>query len=345
MLIGLRGVGKTVLLTAVGRIAERHGAISDFFEVGTNGPLVHAIITSLRTALLKLDRAGISGPVKRGLRVLKSFAATVRVRYGDLEISIPDLDTERGTADSGILSRDLADLFDAAGEAARAHGTSIVILVDEIQNLPMEEFGALITAIHHADRRRLPVLVAGAGLPSLIKLSAEARSYAERLFEYPDVGALDDVGCRRALVEPAAREGITFDDAVIAAVTDITGGYPYFLQEWGHQLWMTAPRSPVTVTDFAAAQGTVMERLDRNFFRSRLERLTEPERKYLRAMASLGPGPSYRSGDVAAAMGRKTSQLGPVREALIAKGMIYSPVYGHAAFTVPLFDGFMRRTR
>ena len=138
MFIGLRGVGKTVLLTEVGRIAEKHDAIFDFFEVGTNGPLAQTIITTLRTALLELDRAGISGPVKRGLRVLKSFASTVRIRYGELEISAPDLETEPGTADSGILSRDLAELFIAAGEAARAHETSIVILVDEIQNLPME---------------------------------------------------------------------------------------------------------------------------------------------------------------------------------------------------------------
>ena len=157
------------------------------------------------------------------------------------------------------------------------------------------------------------------------------------------MGALDGEGCRRALAGPAAREGVAFDDAVIAAVTDITGGYPYFLQEWGYQLWKTAERSPVTPADFAAARETVMERLDRNFFRSRLERLTEPERKYLRAMAGLGPGPSYRSGDVAAAMGRKTPQLGPTRESLIAKGMIYSPGYGRAAFTVPLFDDFIRR--
>ena len=345
MFIGLRGVGKTVLLNEVGRIAEKYDAMSDFFEVGTNGPLAQAIITTLRTALLELDRDGISGPVKRGLRVLKSFASTVRIRYGELEISVPDLETEPGTADSGILSRDLADLFMAAGEAARAHKTSIVILVDEIQNLPMEEFGALIMAIHHADQKQLPILVVGAGLPSLVKLSAETRSYAERLFEYPDVGALDDEGCRRALAEPAVREGVAFDDTVIAAVTGITSGYPYFLQEWGYQLWMTAERSPITLTDFATAQKIVVERLDRSFFRSRLERLTEPEKKYLQAMACLGPGPSYRSGDVAAAMGKRTSQLGPVREALIVKGMIYSPGYGHAAFTVPLFDDFMRRIR
>lgn len=292
MFIGLRGVGKTVLLNEVGHIAEKHDAISDFFEVGTNGPLAQAIIATLRTALLELDRAGISGPVKRGLRVLKSFASTVRIRYGELEIAVPDLETEPGTADSGILSRDLAELFIAAGEAARAHKTSIVILVDEIQNLPMEEFGALIMAIHHADQKQLPILVVGAGLPSLVKLSAETRSYAERLFEYPDVGALDDEGCRRALVEPAIREGIAFDDAVVAAVTGITSGYPCFLQEWGYQLWMTAARSPITLTDFAAAQKIVVERLDRSFFRSRLERLTEPEKKYLQAMAGLGPGPS-----------------------------------------------------
>ena len=344
MLVGLRGVGKTVLLNEMVQIAEKRGAISNFFEVGTNGPLAHTVITTLRAALLRLDRGGISGSVKRGLRVLKSFAAAVRIRYGDLDISIPDLDVEMGVADSGVLAHDLADLFVAVGEAAQAQRTSVVILIDEIQNLVKEEIGALIMAIHHTDRQQLPILVIGAGLPSMIRLSSESRSYAERLFEYSDVGPLGEAAIHRALVEPARRAGVAFDDAVIAAVANRTGGYPYFLQEWGYQLWRTASRSPVTQDDLAIAEDAVMKRLDRGFFRSRLERLTHPEQRYLQAMAGLGPGPSYRSGDIAKAMGRKTSQLGPVREALITKGMIYSTGYGYAAFTVPLFDGFLRRT-
>ncbi len=344
MLVGLRGVGKTVLLNEMVQIAEKHGAISSFFEVGTNGPLAHTVITTLRAVLLRLENGGISGSVKRGLRVLKSFAAAVRIRYGDFDISIPDLDVEAGTADSGVLSHDLADLFVAVGEAARAQKTSVVILVDEIQNLVKEEIGALIMAIHHTDRRQLPILVIGAGLPSMIRLSSETRSYAERLFEYSDIGPLDETACRQALVEPARRADVVIDVEVITAVKERTGGYPYFLQEWGYQLWMTTGCSPITRDDLLTAQNVVMERLDRGFFRSRLERITHPEHKYLQAMASLGSGPAYRSGDIAMAMGKKTQQLGPVREALITKGMIYSTSYGYAAFTVPLFDGFLRRT-
>ena len=343
MFIGLRGAGKTVLLNEVHRIAQSHQSISDIFEVGTNGPLVKSIMTSLRSALLHLDRAGISGTVKHGLRVLKSFAGTVSVRYGNLEITVPDLESEPGSADSGILSRDLAELFVAVGEAAKERRTSVVLLIDEIQNLQTEEFGALIVAIHKANQKQLPILVVGAGLPSLVKLSAEAKSYAERLFEYPEVGALDDVGCRRALAGPAVKAGEAIDDDVIASVTEISRGYPYFLQEWGYQLWMTAERSPISLADMEAAQKTVTERLDRGFFRSRLDRITEPEKRYLKAMAGLGPGPNFRSGDVAAALGKKSSQLGPVRESLILKGMIFSPSYGFAAFTVPQFDDFMRR--
>ncbi|MCY4313581.1 MAG: ATP-binding protein, partial [Gammaproteobacteria bacterium] len=226
MLVGLRGVGKTVLLSKMVEIAEKHGAISSFFEVGTNGPLAHTVITTLRAALLRLDNGGISGSVKRGLRVLKSFAATVRIRYGDFDISIPDLDMEAGTADSGVLAHDLADLFVAVGEAARAQKTSVVILIDEIQNLVKEEIGSLIMAIHHTDRQQLPILVIGAGLPSMIRLSSETKSYAERLFEYSDVGPLDETASRRALTEPARRAGVVFDDKVIAAVKEQTRGYP-----------------------------------------------------------------------------------------------------------------------
>ncbi len=344
LLVGLRGVGKTVLLNEILQIAERHEAIGDFLEIGTNGPLAHSMIMTLRTALLRLDRGRISQSVKRGLRVLKSFASAVQIRYGDLDISMPDLDREVGTADSGVLDHDLAELFRVVGEAARTNGTSVVILIDEIQNLVREEFGALIMAIHQTSRQQLPIFIVGAGFPSMIRLSSETRSYAERLFEYIDVGPLEEAECLRALAEPARRADVVFEDAVLAAVTESTGGYPYFLQEWGYQLWMTADNSPITLQDLAVAQEIVLERLDRGFFRSRLERLTPPERKYLQAMASLGSGPTYRSGEVARAMNRKTSQLGAAREALITKGMIYSAGYGYSAFTVPLFDDFIRRT-
>lgn len=344
MFVGLRGVGKTVLLNEVQAMADEEGAITDFIEISANEPLSVTIIATLRAALLKLDRIkGVSEQVKKGLRVLKSFVGAVKVKYGDVEFSV-DVDDEPGMADSGTLSRDLAELFVAAGEAAKARKSSIVILIDEIQNLPSEEFEALIMAVHRTDQKRLPIMVVGAGLPLLVKLSGDAKSYAERLFEYPDIGPLNDTEAKRALVEPAAESKVVFEDDAVAAVIEKTKGYPYFLQEWGYQAWNTAKASPITKADIRKASKQAIERLDQNFFRSRYERLSDPQKAYLRAMAELGPGP-HRTGDIAKLMEKSSSQLGPTRDALITNGMIYSPKYGYAAFTVPLFDEFMKRVQ
>jgi len=340
--VGLRGVGKTVLLNEVQAIAEEDGALTDFLEVSTNEPLSVSIIGTLRSALLKLDRAkGVSEKVKKGLRVLKSYVGAIKIKYENVEFSV-DVDAETGTADSGKLSRDLADLFIAAGEAAKAHGTAIVILIDEFQNLSGEDFEALIMAIHRTDQKQLPLMVVGAGLPLLIKLTGDAKSYSERLFDYPEIGPLDEIEASRALVAPAQEAGVNFDGDAVGHIIDRTQGYPYFLQEWGYQAWNCADGSPITADDISEAEGRAVERLDKNFFRSRYERLSDPQKTYLRAMAQLGPGP-HKTGDIADLLDKTSSQLGPTRDALITNGMIYSPKYGYAAFTVPLFDEFMRR--
>ena len=342
MFVGLRGVGKTVLLNEVQAMAEEEGALTDFIEISTNEPLSKTIIATLRAILLKLDRIkGVSEHVKKSLRVLKSFVGAVKIKVEDIEFSV-DIDGEPGVADSGTLTRDLAEVFVAAGEAAKARKSSIIILIDEIQNLPAEEFEALIMAVHRTDQKKLPLLIVGAGLPLLVKLSGNAKTYAERLFEYPDIGPLDDTEARRALVKPAAQANVDFENEAVAAIIKETQGYPYFLQEWGYQAWNTAIASPITAEDIARSSSIAIERLDRNFFRSRYERLSEPQKAYLSAMAKCGPGP-HRTGNIAKAMGKSSQQLGPTRDALINSGMIYSPRYGYAAFTVPLFDGFMRR--
>lgn len=344
MLVGLRGVGKTVLLNEIQEFAENENAITDFIEVSKNEPLSVIIIATLRATLLKLDRMkGISEKVKKALRVLKSFVGALKVKYEDIEFSV-DVEEEAGTADSGTLTRDLAELFVAAGEAAKSRASSIVILIDEIQNLPEDEFEALIMAVHRIDQKRLPVLVVGAGLPLLVKLSGDAKSYAERLFDYPDIGPLDKAAARRALVTPAEEANVTFTDEAVQAILDQTQGYPYFIQEWGYQAWKQASKSPITDRDVAKASAAAVDRLDENFFRSRYARLSDPQKDYLFAMAQLGSGP-YRTGAIAAKMGKRATQVGFVREALMKNGMIYSPEYGYAAFTVPLFDEFMLRTR
>lgn len=342
MFVGLRGVGKTVLLNEVQEMADKEGAITDFIEISANEPLSKTIIATLRAALLKLDHIkGVSEQVKRGLRVLKSFVGAVKVKYEDIEFSV-DVEGEPGVADSGTLTRDLAEVFVAAGEAAKARKSSIVILIDEIQNLPEEEFEALIMAVHRTDQKRLPLLIVGAGLPLLVKLSGDAKSYAERLFEYPDVGPLDAPEAKRALVAPADEAEVVFEDAAIDAVIAQTKGYPYFLQEWGYQAWNTAKASPITAADIKKSSKEAIRRLGQNFFRLRYERLSGPQKAYLSAMANLGPGP-HRTGDIAKAIDKTSQQMGPTRDALITNGMIYSPKYGYAAFTVPLFDEFMKR--
>ena len=342
MFFGLRGVGKTVLLGELQSIAEEEGAVTDLVEVSANEQLSITMIMILRAVLLKLDRgARVSEHVRRGLRVLKSFVGVIRARYHDVEFSI-DVDSEVGVADSGILTRDLAEVFVAAGEAAKARESAIVILIDEIQNLPLDELEALIMAIHSTSQRSLPFMIIGAGLPSIIKMAGDAKSYAERLFEYPQINSLDEKEARRALVKPAAASKVEFENEAVKAIIERTKGYPYFLQEWGYQAWNVATGSPITVTDVRKASDLAIKRLDQNFFLSRYERLSSPQKDYLRAMAELGPGP-HNTGDVAKVMKKTQPQLGTIRDSLIAGGMMYSSRRGEVAFTVPMFDEFMRR--
>ena len=343
MFVGLRGTGKTVLLNEVRIMAREEGFIAGLMEVGTqNIHLSAPIIKILRAALLGMDRSKrVSEQVKRSLRVLKSFIGTVKDKYHDVEFSI-DIDEEIGVADSGMLTEDLAEVFVTVGEAARARETAIVILIDEIQNLPAEEFEALIMAVHRTNQRDLPILLVGAGLPSLVRIAGETKSYAERLFEYPKINSLDREEARRALAKPAITSGVEFESEAIEAIIEHTKGYPYFLQQWGYQVWNAATKSPITIADVRAASDLAIRRLDQNFFLSRYERLSNPQKDYLRTMAELGPGP-HNTPDIAEAMKKTQQQLGPTRYGLITGGMIYSPRRGEVAFTVPLFDEFMKR--
>ena len=342
LLFGLRGVGKTVLLGELRTIGEEEGAVTSLVEVSANERLSITMITILRAVLLRLDRgARVSEQVRRGLRVLKSFVGAIRVKYHDVEFSI-DVDSEAGVADSGILTRDLAEVFVAAGEAAKARKSAIIILIDEIQNLPAKELEALIMAVHSTSQRSLPFMIIGAGLPSIVKMAGDAKSYAERLFEYPKINSLNEKDARRALIKPAAASEVRFENGAVEAIIERTKGYPYFLQEWGYQAWNVATGSPITIADIRKASGLAIKRLDENFFFSRYKRLSNPQKDYLRAMAGLGSGP-YNTGDIAEAMKKTQQQISATREGLIAGGMIYSPRRGEVAFTVPMFDEFMKR--
>lgn len=341
VLYGLRGVGKTVLLSQMRLAAEAEGIIAVNIEAPEDRSLPATLAPSLRAALLRMDRLASAGDgARRALRALAGFIK-LRVRYADIEVAV-DLDPERGLADSGDFEADLTDLIRATGEAAQTAGTAVVLFVDELQYVAEDQLAALITALHAASQARLPITLVGAGLPQLLGRMGRAKSYAERLFRFEPLGPLDREAAQAALRNPIEDGGETITDAAIDAICAATHGYPYFLQEWGRQSWDVADASPIDDADVAVASQTALAQLDASFFRVRFDRLTPKEKEYLRAMAGLGPGP-HRSGDIAQHLGKAVNSVGPVRNSLIQKGMIFSPEHGDTAFTVPMFDAYMRR--
>ena len=342
LLIGLRGVGKTVLINRIAREAEAREIVCPIFEAPEDRSLPSMLAPALRGALIRLDRfEAAKGHVRRAWRGLSGFIGAAKIKYEDVEFQL-DIDPEPGFADTGNLETDLSDLFRAVGEAAAERNSAIAIFIDELQYVQKDELAALITALHHCQQRQLPVTIVGAGLPQLVGNAGKAKTYAERLFDFPEIGKLDRDAAIRAVQAPAQREGAGFEPAALDEILRQTQGYPYFLQEWGSHAWLVAPRSPITRADVDTGTELALATLDAGFFRVRYNRCTPTERRYLRAMAALGAGP-HKSGDIADIMDRKVTSVAPLRSALISKGMIYSPEHGDTAFTVPLFDAFMKR--
>ncbi|MFN3260504.1 MAG: AAA family ATPase [Pikeienuella sp.] len=342
ILVGLRGVGKTVLLNKLSDAAEAHAFRTHMIEAHEAKRLPQLLVPGLRTMLFRLSTVeGARAAANRALRVLKSFVNGVKFKYGDIEFSL-GVDAETGAADSGDLEADLPALFVAVGEAARAALSPALIVIDEMQYLSEAEFSALIMAVHRTNQLGLPLLLLGAGLPQILGLAGESKSYAERLFTYPRIGALGAGDARDAIVTPAAKEGVQIEPEAVAEIVRITEGYPYFIQQWAFDAWNHATGDVIKRRDVEAATRTSIRSLDENFFRVRFDRCTPSEKRYMRALAEFGPG-AHRSGDIAEMLGLKTTSVGPTRGKLIRKGMIYSPQHGDTAFTVPLFDAYMRR--
>jgi len=342
LMIGLRGAGKTVLLDRMRNDAEVSGLHTLRIEAPEGRSLPAILAPQLRQALLRLsriERARVLG--RRALQALAGFAKGLKVKYNDIEVGI-DVDPEPGLADNGDLEHDLQALLEAAGEAARSAGTALILYIDELQYVEEDQLAALITALHRVAQRQLPVMLVGAGLPQLPGRMGRAKSYAERLFDFPLVGPLDSAAARDAIALPAAQQQVRFAPGALERIVQETQGYPYFLQEWGKHAWDVASRSPITEQDVEQATAIAIVALDESFFRVRFDRLTPTEKRYLRAMAELGAGP-HRSGDIATMLERKVTALGPTRNQLISKGMIWSPSHGDTAFTVPMFDHFMVR--
>lgn len=342
LLVGLRGVGKTVLLDRMRDDAEAQGIHTIRIEAPEGRSLPALLAPELRVALLRLSRnERARANAQRALSALAGFAKALKVKYSDIEIGF-DFETEPGLADNGDLEHDLQDLLAVAGAAASTAETALVLFIDELQYVPEDQLAALITALHRVAQRRLPVALIGAGLPQLRGRMGDAKSYAERLFEFPEVGPLNGESASFAIEKPIQDQGAEIEPDALGLIVASAHGYPYFLQEWGKHTWDTASQSPITSADVRLASISAIAALDESFFRVRFDRLTPSEKRYLRAMAERGPGP-HRSGDVAAILGKKVNATAPTRSQLIAKGMIWSPNHGDTAFTVPLFDEFMKR--
>ncbi|MPZ46020.1 MAG: AAA family ATPase [Betaproteobacteria bacterium] len=342
LMVGLRGVGKTVLLDRMREDAEAAGLHTIRVEAPESRSLPAILAPQLRMALLRLSRIEQAKAFSiRALKGLAGFAKALKVKYQDIEVGL-DFDPEPGLADNGDLEHDLQALLEVAGAAAHAGGTALVLFIDELQYVEEDQLAALITALHRCAQRRLPVVLVGAGLPQLRGQMGRAKSYAERLFDFPEIGPLPADAAAVAIRKPANDNGVEVNQDALDNIVRATHRYPYFLQEWGKHAWDTAKASPITISDVAQAGESAIAALDTSFFRVRFDRLTPLEKRYLRAMAELGPGP-HRSGDIADQLKRKVTSLGPTRNVLIAKGMIWSPSHGDTAFTVPLFDEFMRR--
>jgi hypothetical protein len=343
-LVGLRGVGKTVLLNEIDTIANEKGYITAFIEATEDKRkkrLPELLLPHLRRILLKLDTGEmVSTHVKKALRAFQGFMSQFKLQYDSFEFKVAE--PEKGVADSGDLEVDLAELFVAIGEAAASRKTAVAIIIDELQYLEEKELSALIMAVHRISQKGLPLIVVGAGLPQLVGKAGNSKSYAERLFTYPQVGKLKREDAIIALQKPAQQQGVAFTADALEQIVLLTQGYPYFLQEWGYHAWNTAKQSPITKADIDTSTPITLQKLDDDFFRVRFDRLTPSEKRYVRALAALG-GTPQRSGDIAEKLGVKVNSIAPLRAQLITKGMIYSPSHGDTAFTVPLFEEFLKR--
>ena len=341
-MLGLRGTGKTVLLNKIGQLAESHNHIISFIEAPENRSLTDLLYPKIHQVLRKLSMVEkAKAKAHEASRALRSFASAFKISMGDISLSV---DPEPGVADSGILEYDLGDLFVRVGETAKMAGKGWTLLIDEMQYLSVGDLSALIVSIHCVNQKQLPVMFYGAGLPQIAALAGDAKSYAERLFDFPPVGPLDDTAVVAAIRQPIMDEGEAISNKALEEIVIRTEGYPYFLQEWGYQAWNVADNSPIDKGDIEAASSLAFKRLDEGFFRVRFDRLTPKEREYVIAMANVGNRGPYRSSDVADRLGESIQKLGPRRARIISKGMIYSQAHGDIDFTVPMFADYLRRT-
>ena len=310
LMVGLRGVGKTVLLERIREEAESNGIYTLQIEAPENRSFPSVMVPQLRLALLKIsNREAAKELAQRALRGLAGFVKTLKLEYQGIGLTLESV-PEPGLADSGDLETDLQDLLEVVGAAAKADQSCVALFVDELQYVKEDELAALITALHRTSQRGLPVTMVGAGLPQVRGRMGKAKSYAELLFEFPEIGPLSPEDAKLAIAKPARDEGVEIEPIALDAIVAQTQCYPYFLQEWGKHVWDVAESSPITVSNVEVASRQAVADLDASFFLVRFDRLTPTEKRYLRAMAQLGQGP-HRSGDIAGVLRSCGDFLGP----------------------------------
>jgi len=340
VLHGLRGVGKTVLLGEFHQQAEDHKWVSVMIEANTGRTLREALARALYPVVRELVRPKAGDKLKKALATFKAFSVKVDAS-GAWSFGL-DVAPAQGRGDSGELETDLSELIKDLAEAAQEQNRGLAILIDEAQDLNNDELKALCAICHQGGQRGWPFLLALAGLPNLPKVLSEAKSYAERLFTYREITQLDQDAARQALTEPAAGEGVSWEEAAVSYVVKEARSYPYFLQEYGQATWNAAGGTTLTYDDARVGAVSGQAHLDAGFYRARWERAAPAQRAYLQAMAQDGDGPS-QSGEVAARLGKTPTGVGPIRDSLIKKGLIYSPEHGQIAYTVPGMADFIAR--
>lgn len=341
VLYGLRGVGKTVLLTSFARMARDRGWLVAQVEAGAGKSLREAVGEALHGPLADLVRPSVGHRLRKALKTALSFKASYDAA-GTWNFGVDLSESAGGGADTGVLETDLTKLVNDLAAAASDDGVGLAILIDEAQDLDATELIAICSVAHTAAQQGWPLLLALAGLPSLPRVLAEAKSYAERLFIYDRIEHLPHDAAREAILRPAIDERIEWTDEAVDLIVNQAMGYPYFLQQFGQDTWNVAERSPISLADARVGAERGRAALDTGFFRARWDRATRGEQQYLRAMAQDGDRPSA-SGEVAGRLNRRQTSLGPVRANLINKGLIYAPEHGMVQFTVPGMADFINR--
>lgn len=339
---GVRGVGKTVLLNKIEEIAEEKDILYTHIECDENTSLLENILSKTQRFI---EYMSFSEKLKSKLqRLIQMFS--FEYNFVDNKATI-NADSNRIVKNT--LSEDLTELFEILGRSAKESENSICFFIDEIQSAEGKQMSALIAAIHRINQLRLPIIIIGAGLPTILRVSSEAKSYAERLFQFIEISYLNEKNAVSAITEPANKYSVSFSEKALEKIVKLTGCYPYFIQELGYcvwenivQNWKNNKDKIISEADINNVYEEYMERLDKSFFGARYNRATKKEKEFLYAMLRCNRYPCSTA-QIAKFMNRDQSSISPLRNQLLNKGLIYAPSLGEVDFTVPHFDKYLKR--